>query len=163
MSVFAGDVELIPVQEAHKAALTGGNLAELLSASIPAGWPHFPEAFTPGGPGGDPAWPGFLIVSRAAGSLVGNGGFYGPPDAAGAVEIGYEIAPAFQRRGFATAFVRALIARAFADAKVSAVIAHTLAGENASNAVLRKAGMTFDSAHADPEVGPVWRWRIARA
>jgi ribosomal-protein-alanine N-acetyltransferase len=41
-------------------------------------------------------------------------------------------------------------------------VAHTLAETNASNAVLRKAGMSFVAEVDDPEVGKAWRWRISR-
>jgi [ribosomal protein S5]-alanine N-acetyltransferase len=41
-------------------------------------------------------------------------------------------------------------------------VAHTLAETNASNAVLRKAGMSFVAEVDDPEVGKTWRWRISR-
>jgi RimJ/RimL family protein N-acetyltransferase len=51
---------------------------------------------------------------------------------------------------------------AHAEAGVEAVVAHTLAETNASNAVLRKAGMSFVAEVKDPEVGKAWRWRISR-
>lgn len=154
-------LDLIVLDDGHKTAQARGELARVLGVAIPAGWPHFPEAFAPGGPGADPHWPSYLIVSPADASLIGNGGYYGPP-AAGAVEIGYEIAPAFRGRGFATAFVRTLIARAFADPAVDAVIAHTLAEKNASNAVLKKAGFAYVEEKSDADVGAVWLWRRAR-
>ncbi len=105
-----------------------------------------------------------LFVHPRGRSLVGNGGFTGDPDDSGVVEIGYEIAPEHRNRGFATEAARAMIGYAFAhaDARVAAVVAHTLAETNASNAVLRKAGMSFVAEVDDPEVGKVWRWRISR-
>ena len=80
------------------------------------------------------------------------------------MEIGYEIAPEHRNRGFATEATRAMIDYAFAhaDARVAAVVAHTLAETNASNAVLRKAGMSFVAEVDDPEVGKAWRWLISR-
>jgi RimJ/RimL family protein N-acetyltransferase len=41
-------------------------------------------------------------------------------------------------------------------------VAHTLAETNASNAVLRKVGMSFVAEVDDPEVGKVWRWQISK-
>ncbi|HEU4322280.1 MAG TPA: GNAT family protein, partial [Roseiflexaceae bacterium] len=145
------------------------DLAALLQVTLPDGWPHFPEAFSPETSArleSDPAllhWYGYFFIHRQTRALVGSGGFGGPPDEQGIVEIGYEIAPAHQNRGFATAAAQALIAHAFSHAHVTAVIAHTLAETNASNAVLQKAGMTFVGALEDPEHGSVWRWHITRA
>src|SRR5918998_1815477 len=70
------------------------------------------------------------------------------------------IAVEHRNRGFATEAARAMIGYAFAhaDARVEAVVAHTLAETNASNAVLRKAGMSFVAELDDPEVGKAWRW-----
>ena len=93
---------------------------------------------------------------------MGNGGFAGPPSETGEVEIGYEIAPQFENRGFATAAVKEMLKYAFSQPEVQAVVAHTLAEENASNAVLRKAGLSFVAEVPNPEVGSVWRWRISR-
>src|ERR671916_553744 len=74
------------------------------------------------------------------------------------------IAVEHRNRGFATEAARAMIGYAFAhaDARVEAVVAHTLAETNASNAVLRKVGMSFVAEVDDPEVGKAWRWRISR-
>jgi [ribosomal protein S5]-alanine N-acetyltransferase len=105
-----------------------------------------------------PEWPGYFFVSSAHQSVVGNGGFAGPPTN-GEVEIGYEIAPEFRRQGFATAATLRLLDIAFARPGVDAVIAHTLANENPSNAVLKKLGMRFMGEFANDEVGAIWRWR----
>jgi RimJ/RimL family protein N-acetyltransferase len=92
--------------------------------------------------------------------LVGWGGFKGAP-AAGAVEVGYEIAPSRQGRGLATAALRALVAEAFADANVERVIAHTLPERNASNRVLEKVGFRFDG-EAVERGAVVWRFTLKR-
>jgi [ribosomal protein S5]-alanine N-acetyltransferase len=89
------------------------------------------------------------------------GGFKGPPSA-GAVEIGYAIAPTLQRRGLATAAARQLVERAFADPNVGAVDAHTLAQRNASVRVLEKLGMQRIGEVPDHEHGAIWHWRIRR-
>ena len=94
-------------------------------------------------------------------SIVGSGGFAGPP-VDGEVEIGYEIAPEFRNQGFATSAVQALLGKAFSAESVQFVVAHTLAERNASNGVLTKLGMTFVAELANEEVGKVWRWRIQR-
>ncbi len=164
-------LHLVPCEPAHIAALLRSReeLGTMLQITLPDGWPHFPEAFSPETSArleSTPAlegWYGYFFIEPHARILVGSGGFAGPPDENGIVEIGYEIAPAYQNRGFATAAAQALIAHAFSHTLVKAVIAHTLAEANASNTVLRKVGMTFVEAIEDPEHGTVWRWQILPA
>jgi RimJ/RimL family protein N-acetyltransferase len=163
---LASMVELVVVQDPHKLAMQHGlgQLQALIGVSIPVGWPQFPEAFAPSAdetPGDDP-WPSYFFISRTENCLVGNGGFAGPPDSSGAVEIGYEIAPAFRNRGYATAAVREMLKYAFSTGEVRCVLAHTLAEPNASNAVLKNAGFEFAGEVANPEVGAVWRWHLGR-
>jgi [ribosomal protein S5]-alanine N-acetyltransferase len=156
-------IELVKVEMSHQVAMQSdkSNLETLLNVSIPDGWPQFPEAF-------DPAhetstiWPSYFFLYPPERSLVGNGGFAGTLNEAGEIEIGYEIAPRFQNRGFATAAVKELLNYAFSRNEVRAVVAHTLAEENASNALLKKVGMSFVAEMPNPEVGVVWRWRISR-
>jgi RimJ/RimL family protein N-acetyltransferase len=167
------NLRLIAVEPFHVEALSRDKreLAEVLGVAVPDGWPQFPEAFAPPEDGGPRRserpptdWRGYFVVHPRRRALVGNGGFTGDPDDSGVVEIGYEIAPEHRNRGFATEAARAMIGYAFAhaDARVEAVVAHTLAETNASNAVLRKAGMSFVAEVDDPEVGKAWRWRISR-
>jgi RimJ/RimL family protein N-acetyltransferase len=160
-------LELIPVQREHKIAFQKGipSFREKISLTIPPDWPQFPEAFHISDPelAENLVWPAFLFVCRAEACLVGNGGFAGNLNSEGEVEIGYEIAPCYQNKGFATEAVRQMLQYAFARTEVSAVIAHTLAAENASNAVLKKVGMSFMEELPNDEVGKVWRWRINRA
>jgi RimJ/RimL family protein N-acetyltransferase len=157
-------IELIAVLPEHKAALAAGRplLAALLGLDVPDQWPEFPEAFDPESPvPNSPDWPAYFFASSKLRTIVGNGGYCGPPQE-GEVEIGYEIAPAFRNRGFATAAAELLIAAAFATSSIEAVIANTLAERNASNAVLVKVGMTFVGEFPNPEVGKIWRWRRVR-
>jgi RimJ/RimL family protein N-acetyltransferase len=157
-------LRLVRVDKAHKLALQTGRtqLQALLGAALPDGWPQFPEAFDPAYEQ-PAAWPAYFFVSPAEGMLVGNGGFAGTPTDNGEIEIGYEIAPVLRNRGFATAAVHLLMQEAFALEDIHAVVAQTLAEENASNAVLKKAGFVFDAEVPNEEVGTVWRWRRGRA
>jgi RimJ/RimL family protein N-acetyltransferase len=164
------NLRLIPVERAHREAFQRSkrDLAALLGTRVPEHWPHFPEAMAlpdapavPDAP--PPEWEAYFYIHPADGVLVGDGGFKGPPDASGEVEIGHEIATEYWNRGFATEAAGGLIAFAFAHPEVTAVLAHTLAEPNASNNVLRKLGMTFDGELDDPEDGRVWRWRLRRA
>lgn len=165
--MISPQIKLVPVKMQHKLALKRGKpqLQEMLGVNIPEGWPQFPEAFEVREADGEASelWPAYFFVCPTAGALVGNGGFAAPPNDMGEVEIGYEIAPCFQNRGYATAAARSLIDLAFCREEVSAVVAHTLAQENASNAVLRKVGMSMVAELPNPEVGKVWKWGIQRA
>jgi RimJ/RimL family protein N-acetyltransferase len=70
--------------------------------------------------------------------LIGIAGFVAPPAADGIVEIGYAIVREYQRRGFATEAVHALLAAAFADSRVTAVTATTFPDLASSIGVLVK-------------------------
>ena len=159
-------LKLVRVEPRHKAALKQGrvHLQELLGATIPDGWPQFPEAFELGveDEAACELWPSYFFVCTTQGALVGNGGFAAPPNDSGAVEIGYEIAPPSQNQGYATSAASLLKALAFSRPMVTELVAHTLAEHNASNAVLRKIGMTMVAELANDEVGKVWKWSVRR-
>jgi [ribosomal protein S5]-alanine N-acetyltransferase len=163
-------LQLRPVERFHKEAFLRqkSELAALLRVSVPERWPHFPNAFTvlsdesPNSVQTSTHWRGYFFIHPRYGLLVGNGGFKGPPDASGTVEIGYEIASEHWNRGFATEAVHRLIHLAFSHPQVNAVIAHTLAEKNASNRVLQKVGMKFVAEVGDIKVGRTWRWQIGR-
>ncbi|MGV3710919.1 MAG: GNAT family N-acetyltransferase [Gemmatimonas sp.] len=163
-------LHLVPVERQHIDALQLGRntLAALLAVSVPAEWPHFPHAFAPPR-ADDPAflpadvhWYGYFFVDNAQRTLVGNGGFKGPPDDEGIVEIGYEVAASLQNRGYAAEAARGMIDFAFASPTVTAVTAHTLGEINASNRVLQKTGMTRGADVDHPKLGTVWSWKITR-
>jgi RimJ/RimL family protein N-acetyltransferase len=164
-------LELHEVQLSHRLAFRRGRkeLARVLGTTLPEGWPEFPEAFAPPPAGADlvgesatDLWPGYLFVDRQRGALIGNGGFAGEPDAAGDIEIGYEVAPVFRNKGYASEAVRALVEHAFTHSAIRGVIAHTLATEDASARVLRNVGFHADGEVASDELGAVWRWRLRR-
>ena len=108
------------------------------------------------------AWGPHLFVVDEPRTLVGWGGFKGPPDDDGAVEIGYAIAPAWRGRGVATDAVWALLRAAWAAPEVRRVLANTLPEPNASVRVLEKSGFARDGENLDGDVGVVWRFRIDR-
>ncbi len=108
--------------------------------------------------GMDPDWFGYLIIDPTTMTVVGLGGFTGPPTD-GSVEIGYSIAPAHRGRGHATEAARRWVDIATARG-VTLVCAHTLAEENPSTAVLRRLGFRRTAELIDPEVGAVSRWEL---
>lgn len=138
--------------------------AALIHSPVPDGWPEFEEGMSyvygilerrPD----EVAWWTQLFFDAPTGNLVGSGGYKGPP-VEREVEIGYEIAPAYRRQGYATAATLVMTTRAFESGLVDAVVAHTVAEENASTKVLRSAGYEFVAEIQDPDDGPIWRWRI---
>jgi ribosomal-protein-alanine N-acetyltransferase len=54
-------------------------------------------------------------------TMVGHCGYHGAPDKSGMVEIGYRVAPPYQRRGYAIEAVRGLIDNAFGHPEVTRV------------------------------------------
>lgn len=155
-------LRLVPLTDQHRQAFqqSRDTFAGLLGVTLPDGWPEFPEAFGPGFPLSPPPWSAYLFLHRHEPKLIGNGGYVGAPDNEGVVEIGYEIGPAEQGRGYATEAAAAMVATAF-EAGARSVIAHSLAETNASNGVMKKLGMRFDS-ELEAEGMKIWRWRVDR-
>ncbi len=90
--------------------------------------------------------------------LIGNGGFKGPPDPLGQVEIGYEVLDPFRGRGYATEAVRAMVRWALDLADVDTVVAECLPDNVASQRVLSKAGFV-EIGDGLEEGTRLWRWR----
>jgi RimJ/RimL family protein N-acetyltransferase len=80
--------------------------------------------------------------------VIGAGGFHGPPDGAGMVEIGYSTDPRYRRRGYARAMVTELLRWAAEEPSVVTVRA-SISPENAAS-LATIAGFGF--AH----VGEQW-------
>ena len=124
------------------------------------GWLAFPEALghvVEQARVGPAEWGSQLVVDLETSTVVGLGGFKGPP-AGGAVEVGYSVAPAHRGRGHARTAVAAWLDQA-AAAGVTAVLAHTLAQANASTRVLERCGFARVATVTDDELGDLWRWR----
>ena len=123
-------------------ALADGDDAygERFGVGVEAGWLGIPEALPlilELGRRADP-WGPHLFLAEDDGALVGNGGWKGAP-IDGMAELGYAVAPSWQRRSIATAVVRELVGRA-RNAGLRTVVAHTLVEESASTRVLWKCG-----------------------
>lgn len=108
-------------------------------------------------------WAPYLFVHSLDNTVMGLGGFKGPPNAQKSVEFGYAVAPTYQNRGFATEAAAALIADAFETDGIETVCAHTLSEVNASTRVLSKCGMRQVAEIIDPEDGKIWRWEKTKA
>jgi RimJ/RimL family protein N-acetyltransferase len=103
----------------------------------------------------DPAaqdWVVRAVVVEPEG-VVGHAGFHGPPDADGAVEVGYTVLPHLRGRGYARAALAALVAEAAAAPQVRVVRASVQPGNAASLAVVRGAGFVLVGQQVDDEDG----------
>lgn len=108
----------------------------------------------------DPAalgWGIWIMFDREENVVVGDAGFKGRPDGDGTVEIGYGVAPAYQRRGYATEAVQALIAWAFAHPEVRRIVAECVPENTPSLRVLTKLGF-----RPLPKVTDALRWELPR-
>jgi RimJ/RimL family protein N-acetyltransferase len=96
----------------------------------------------------------WMIV--AGNEVVGLCGYHAPP-VAGMVEIGYNVAPTRQNRGFATRAVAAIVRFAEEDDAIHTIVAETLAGNIASQRALERNA--FDRISERPTAGEsVIRW-----
>jgi len=96
---------------------------------------------------------------REESMLIGNGGFKGPPDSDGGVEIGYYVRPTHRRHGYATEAVRCLVEHALSCTGVKIVVAETQGDNVASVRLLEK--IVFVCAGKGSEPG-LLRFELAR-
>lgn len=104
----------------------------------------------------DPAsaeWIARAAVAEPEGVVVGHGGFHGPPDDDGVVEVAYSVAPEHRRKGYAKAMLRSLLERADADPRVTAVRASIRPDNLGSRATIAGFGFKKIGEQWDPEDG----------
>ncbi|MCW3462436.1 GNAT family N-acetyltransferase [Chitinophaga nivalis] len=162
-------LQLLPCTLEHFESLLHGNdtLADLLGINIQEGWTEYPEMVLVAYDKlrNDPSmlgWFFYLVIHREDKQLIGAGGFKGKPNAAGLVEMGYEIAPGYREKGLGTEMAKGLIRFAFGHSYVQRVIAHTEEEYNASVKILQKAGMRFVGTFKNKENEDLWEWEITR-
>jgi RimJ/RimL family protein N-acetyltransferase len=158
LTISTSQLNLIPASVSMLEAelASPAELAALLAATVPDGWPpgeydhsaisYFldrvrenPEAAS---------WYCWyaLLRSNEGRILVGAAGFFGPPDENGRVEIGYSVVSSFAGQGYATEMVQALVQYAVDSGRVKQMIAHTSRDNIGSIRVLEKAGFVFIGA-----------------
>jgi [ribosomal protein S5]-alanine N-acetyltransferase len=141
-------------------------LPALLDAAIGAGWPMelmdvAAMEWLKRSLQNDPAlapWTAWYWITRSPRVLIGASGFKSRPQN-GEVEFGYGVLPLFQRQGFATEAISAMIEWAFANG-AERLIAETLPELFASQALLRKCGFTSCGGASDPGVIRFERRRV---
>jgi RimJ/RimL family protein N-acetyltransferase len=82
----------------------------------------------------------FIEGGEGPGRIVGAGGFTGPPDGEGVVELGYATLDGFEGHGYASEAVEALLVWATADGRLRRVAAHTEVDAIGAYRVLEKNG-----------------------
>jgi RimJ/RimL family protein N-acetyltransferase len=142
----------------------------LLGAAMPADWPlgeydrealtYFLEQLTEGGRTAA-GWYNWYALRKADDdtprTLIGAGGFLGPPDVTGTTELSFSIAAEWCGQGLATELVAGLVQQAAATGMVRWLVAHTEVDNLAAQQVLRHNGFE----HIGPAVDG--RLRFERA
>jgi len=131
-------------------------LASLLGVQVSSGWPpgeydrsaqeFFRYRLEEGGISAVGWYGWYALLREGAGNsstLVGAGGYVGPPNEEGEVEIGFSMMPLWQGAGYATEMAKALIANALSDVRVQKIVAHTTPQNAASLKVLMKCGFQY--------------------
>jgi RimJ/RimL family protein N-acetyltransferase len=116
----------------------------------------------PGEPGG---WVQFTVEDRTEGALVGDVGLSPADGEPGVIKVGYTIDPRFQRRGYATEAVAALVEYSFGTLGAEVVRAYAGAENSPSIRVMEKVGMQLIERFHGSDGGETWtgvRYEVAR-
>ena len=90
-------------------------------------------------------------VLRKSGELIGNCGIRRKPDNEWEADIGYEIAPEFWGRGYATEAATALVEHGFSEMGLHRISSWCIAENGASVSVLRKLGLREEGRFRENE------------
>jgi len=134
--------------------------AALIGARLPPAWPG-PTARTmrrrllqlAADPAEQPWLLRAMLTRSSPPNLVGRIGFHAPPDARGALEIGYAVEPDARRQGFATEAVEALLDWATREHGIRHFVASVAPTNVPSLAVVRKFGFVPTGSQWDDEDG----------
>jgi len=107
-------------------------------------------------------WWTWLAAERATQRVTGALGFGGPPDAEGAVMIGYATYPGATRKGYASEATQALVGWALAQPGVLRVCATIPPDNLAARRVAEKVGMRVAGTVWEEEIDEVLLYEIAR-
>ena len=150
LQIETPQLRLVPctVADAQAAMADRATLEARLGARVPDDWPAEDlRDFLPiygqivAAQAARQGWGIWLMLDPAAGVLVGDIGFKGPPDALRTAEIGYSVLPAFQGHGYASEAAQALVAWGLAQPGVGRTVANCRFDNAASIRVLEKAGL----------------------
>jgi RimJ/RimL family protein N-acetyltransferase len=114
---------------------------------------------------GEPGWVQLSVVDAVTGELVGDVGLSPAVGEPGVMKLGYTIAPEFQRRGYATEAVRALVEYAFEVLGADVVRIYADGDNVASHRVAEKSGLRLVERFRHEEDGEAWfgvRYELSR-
>lgn len=146
-------VALVPVPHPVAVAVAASVPVEPALAVVglraTVGWPHAdsPDALRPVAEHGEPGDGGTWLVVVDA-EVIGECGWFGPPDDAGVVEIGYGLAVGARGQGLGTEAVAVLAAWVEQQPGVRLVTAEVLPGNEPSLRLLTRLG--FREQHSHP-------------
>jgi RimJ/RimL family protein N-acetyltransferase len=106
-------------------------------------------------------WWTWLIVREDTGEAVGSVALGGPPDASGAVLVGYTVYPEHEGHGFATEAVRGMIGWAFRQPGVREVRALAPVWNTPALRVAENVGMRPVGSDEDDDVGEVLIYSVS--
>jgi RimJ/RimL family protein N-acetyltransferase len=140
---------LLPVDGPLAARIVRGDLTGMVPGR---GWPTTDTVdgmrYAAAAPDDAPST-GWLIALRD-GTVIGDCGWKGPPGDDGVIEIGYGLAPPYQRQGYGAEAVRALVEWSLAQPGIGRIVADSLLDNVASRRILERAG--FELTHTDSQL-----------
>lgn len=164
LRLFADRVELTPLPVPAAAALPADRDAagRLLGARLSTEWPdpHLLGVLGRhvGARANTECFGVWVMIERSSATVVGDIGFRGPPDDAGAIELGYSVVPGCRGRGYATEAAATLVGWAMTQPDVRLIVAGCHPDNVPSVRTLERVGFRR-TGRADGEI----RWSYDRA
>jgi len=144
-------------------AVVRGDLAFVerrIGAPVAAGWEQgVPAARRLEQLAADPSeqpWLVRALVTSVPRRVVGSAGFHAAPDDRGRVEIGYDVAPAERRQGYAREAVEALLGWARSSGRARVCVASVSPGNAPSLGLVRSFGFRRVGEQIDEVDGLEW-------
>ncbi|MBV9326555.1 MAG: GNAT family N-acetyltransferase [Chloroflexi bacterium] len=162
-SITSERLELVSMSTEFMRACVEGNLAhaaDLIGATLPASWPGAAVRTMrrrlrqlAADPTEQPWLLRAMLTRTSPTTLVGRVGFHAPPDARGAVEVGYAVEPEYRRQGFASEAVEALLDWAAREHGISWFVASVGPNNLPSLALVKRVGFIRTGTRWDDEDG----------
>jgi RimJ/RimL family protein N-acetyltransferase len=156
-------LKLVSLTPSLLRAVAGADRAEVerqLGAPISAGWEEgVPAELRLEQLAADPSeqpWLVRAVLTITPPLVVGSVGFHAPPDDDGRVEIGYDIAAAERRKGYAREAIQALLECAWATGQAHTCVASVSPHNTASLALIREFGFQRVGEQIDDIDGLEW-------
>ena len=171
-SILSERLELVSMSPDFIAAVLDGDRAgaeAIIGLSLPPDWPGDAEPVLrtrqtqmQRDPTTQPWLLRAIVLRGPERTMVGRINFHGPPDARGAVEVGYAILPAHRRRGYAQEAVEALFAWASREHGITRFIASVSPDNEPSLGLVRKLGFRQTGSQWDEEDGEELVFELVR-